>query len=101
MISEKKMQQDIEKYVSQLKLVMKKHPKNKTIKLGNPNDAHLRTYIKNWYWIKLLFPETLDLQLSFDRKKIEKFIADFEKNKSLITKKATNKLNKTPPFVVK
>ena len=51
--NEEKVKRDVEKYLDSLKHFLKKYPKGKKIKLGNPNDKHLRTYVKNWYYIKL------------------------------------------------
>ncbi len=100
-ITEKKMQEDIEKYISTLRIFLRRHKGKRIINLGKPNEAHLRTYIKNWYEIKLLFPETMDFNILLNRKKIEEFIQNYHKNKEKIIKKAVKKLNKTPRFIIK
>ena len=74
--------------------------KGRKIKLGNPNDNHLRTYIKNIYEIKLLFPKTLNIELSCDKEEFEKFVSNYKKNKNKIIKRATKKLNNTKEFVI-
>mgnify|MGYP001616785129 CR=1 FL=1 len=101
MKSEKQIQREIEKYIKQLKTALRRQPQSSRIKMGNPNDKHLRTYIKNIYEIKLLFPETLDIKVSFDRKKVKSFIEKYNKNKNIIIKNAANKLNKAKPFVIR
>jgi hypothetical protein len=61
-ISEK----SIEKYVRNLGTFLKRNVHKSRIDLGNPNDKHLRIYIKNIYLIKLLFPKTINIELSIN-----------------------------------
>lgn len=99
-ISEKRMEKDIENYIKSLNTLLKRYKGKNEVNLGKPNDKHLRTYIKNWYRIKLLFPETMDFNIILNRRKIKKFIEEFEKDKKKVAKKAAKKYNKTPRFVV-
>ncbi len=97
----KKIKRDIEKYIKTLKIFLRRSPSKSKIKLGNPNDKHLRTYIKNIYFIKLLYPNTLNIELSHDRTRVNKFILEYNKNPDKIINSAFNKLNKTKKFVIK
>ena len=89
--SRKKIQQDIKKYIKALRYFLRKQPDKTKIKLGNPNDKHLRTYIKNIYLIKLLFPETIDIKLSHNKNNIIKFISEYKKDKEKMINKTADK----------
>ena len=100
MITEKQVKRDIEKYIKQLKSITKNSSKP-IVKVGNPNDKHLRTYIKNIYYIKLLFPKTLDIELAHNMDAVNDFINNYKNSKEAIIKIALNKLNNTPKFIIK
>ena len=97
-ITEKRTERDIETYIKQMRKLTK--GKGGKVKLGNPNDKHLRMYIKNICQIKLLFPETLDIELTHDKKEAERFINNYKNNKGRVVKGAVKRLNRAKEFVI-